>query len=545
MSQYGGFTTVELRKPQRSKFDLSHEVRLSTKMGRLTPIFCIETLPNDSFKIDSEFMMRFAPLISPIMHRVNLFLHVFYVNNRLLWKDWEKFITNGRLGTETPPVPPNAFVNVIQGRGLGHLNLKTPSDYLGVGQITDADAGYDGVAIDLMPHAAFYKVWYDYYRDRNYVDDNEHLPLASGVLSNGATIDDLFNNKIRDWQKDYYTSALAFTQRGDEVLMPLVGSGEGIVDYMDFSLVKSSAGAPITADKLMGNSTTFGAGGDLAVDKTSIGNAGVRGRIENIETIDVDIDSSSVSINDLRRAVKLQQWLERQALAGSRMNETIWAHFNRRTSDGRLQRAEYLGGAKMVVKVSEVLTTAYSEDDAAEVVPPGNMAGRGMVLEGSGPIRYNCEEWGFIVGVLSVMPTSGYMQGTDRMFLARNTFLDYPWPLLAHLGEQPVLKYELYQSAANTPADRTTQPLFGYQSRFADWKHKQSRCAGDFKTSLDHWHLTRKFASSPTLGSTFVNFETDLQDRVFAVSGVDTLWCYIYNKIDVIRSLPYYGTPML
>lgn len=542
MGKYKGFTSVELRSPKRSLFDYSHEHRLTTRMGRLTPCFIQETLPNDTWRISPEVQVNLAPLVAPIQHRVNVFVHTFFVPNRLLWEDWETFITNGRLGTETPPVPPNSFITVIQGRGLGHLNLKTPSDYLGVGQITDADTGYAGVAIDLMPHAAFYKVWYDYYRDRNYVADNDHLPLASGVLSNGATIDDLFNNKIRDWQKDYFTSALPWTQRGDEVLMPLIGSGFGTVSYLDTSIQKTTAGGLVSSDKLMGHST--GGGSALYVDKTSIGNLGQTGRIENIDTIAVTVDSSGVSINDLRSSLRLQEWLERNALAGSRYSESIMAHFHRRTSDGRLQRAEYLGGTKVDVKIHSVLNTAFS-DDGTDIVPPSNQSGHGYVLEGLDRISYNCEEHGFIIGILSVMPTSAYMQGSSRMFFGRSTFLDYAWPTLAHLGEQVVAKYELFQSAANTPADRTTQPVFGYQSRYSDWKHQESRASGDFKVSLDFWHLVRKFASSPSLGSTFVNFENVLQDRVFAVSGTDVIWAYIYFKCTVIRALPYYGTPQL
>lgn len=543
MSTFKGFTTVQLKKPERSHFDLSHEKRLSTRMGKLVPIYISETMPNDTFNVNSEIMLRLAPLLAPIMHRVNVFVHFFFVPNRLLWSDWETFITGGRLGTETPPVPPCAEIPLILNQASNLLDTGSLTDYLGLNPIPDGDnALYTGRTIDLLPVASYYKVWYDYYRDRNYVADDTTLPMASGLHGTGAEMQKLFAVRNRDWQKEYFTSALPWTQRGNEVLMPLQGTG--VVSYLDQSLIVSDTDdLPVSAGSYTIGQRVGDSAGAMRVAQASIGAAGAPGRIENID--EVTITTSDVSINDLRRSIALQQWLERNALAGSRYSESIWAHFNRRTSDGRLQRAEYLGGGKVSVKISEVLTTAFSQDGDSNTVPPANMAGHGLSFGNTNRFSYNCEEHGFVIGIMSVMPNVAYMQGAPRMFFGRNTFLDYPWPTFAHLGEQEVYKYELYADATNLPADRTTQPVFGYQSRYADWKYIASSSHGDFRTTLDFWHITRKFSSSPVLGAEFCTFEDELQDRVFAVSGVDTLWCYIYNNVSVKRSLPYYGTPQL
>lgn len=530
MSTYKGFTSVELRKPDKSRFNLSHERRLSTRMGRLTPVFISEVMPDDTFRVSSEIMLRLAPLLAPIMHRVNVFVHFFFVPNRLLWKDWEAFITNGRLGTETAPIPPYVAMNTVLGRNKSLLDKGSIADYLGIPNIPDSAAATWGTRrLDLMPWAACYRVWYDYYRDRNFVPDNTYLPLASGALTDVTTIDALLDKKNRSWQHDYFTSALPWTQRGAEVLMPLDGSG--IVTYAPTSIVVD---ASTNAVNLTNDANDFLKGVGL-----NTGNA----RIENISA--VDITTSDVSINDLRRAVRLQEWLERNALAGSRYNESILAHFGRRTSDARLQRAEYLGGGKIPVQISEVVTTAFSEDGDLNNVPAGNMAGHGISFGKSNYFKRNFEEHGFVAAFMSVMPTSGYMQGIPRMFTNRKTFLDYPWPSFAHLGEQEVYNSEIYFDPTSWPTPGTEQPLFGYQSRYSDWKYIPSSAHGDFRSSLDFWHLTRKFASQPVLGATFNTFEDALQDRIFAVEGVDTLWCLVYNNVSVTRALPYFGTPML
>lgn len=549
MGTYKGFTSVELRRPKRSTFDLSHEKRISGRMGRLTPVFISETLPNDSFRVSTEVLIKLAPMIAPIFHRLNMYVHFFFIPNRLLWGEWETFITGGRLGEEvaTPPVPPRLDVETACLLTANILDVGSLADYLGINPIPDTAANdWTLRTIDAMPFAACRKVYMDYYRDRNYTDDDALLPLQSGTqVISGGNYEKLLSIKQRAWQHDYYTSALLFTQRGAEVLMPMEGSGS--VEYMPISeFYDSVTNDPAGVGSI--SSVDLGSGdGVLGVPVPGAVTAPpwTPGRVENIDS--VTFTNSTISINDLRRAARLQEWLERNALAGSRYNESIMAHFGRKTSDSRLQRAEYLGGGKAVIQISEVMTTAYSEDAAAEVVPPANPSGRGSAYSTVNGFSYNCEEHGFVVGFLSVMPSSAYFQGMPRMFHKRDTFLDYPWPSFAHLGEQEVYDWEIFSDPSTVPqVGGGDGPLFGYQSRYSDWKNISSSSHGDFRTTLDFWHLSRKFAGgAPNLSQEFVEFEDGLQDRVFNVSGVDTLWMYVYNKCTVNRALPYFGTPQL
>lgn len=535
MATYKGFNSVELRKPKRSMFDLSHEKRLSTRMGRLTPIFISEALPNDTFMVNSEVMLRLAPLLAPVMHRINCFVHFFFVPNRILANWWEEFITGGRTGEETPPVPSYFTIEQMLSEGGDFLDTSSLADYLGVPNIPDADIASwgNGQALGALPFLAYQKIWMDYYRDRNFIPDDEvPFPVDEGQL--GGT--EFYSIRTRCWEQDYFTTSMTNTQRGFEVLMPLQGTGT--VSYLPSSEVKLFDG---TSDgDLEVNLGT--AGHPLGASGAAAGGT-VTGRIENID--EVTLTSSDVSINDFRQALALQNWQERQQLAGSRMNETIMAHFGRKTSDARLQRAEYLGGGKVTIKISEVLTTAFSSDGGQDV-PPANMYGHGISFGNTNKFKYNCEEWGFVLGIMSIMPTSAYDQGLPRMFGYRGSFLDYPWSVFGHLGEQEVKKWELYFTPATATGLLATDPNFGYQSRYSDWKNIPSSNHGDMRTgqSLDYWNLTREFSSVPALGETFVTFEDALQDRIFSVgAGVDNLWCYIYNNAKVIRTLPYFGTP--
>lgn len=540
MSKYGGFQSVELRRPQQSHFDLSHYKRSSTRMGRLTPVFVSECIPGDRFNGSSEILVRLAPLLAPIYDDIRLFVHYFFVPNRLLWEEWEEFITGGRLGVGIDPleapIPPYYDMEGLLENSPAQLQKSSLLDYLGVPIIADLPgytnpASYAGVHLDLMPAAAYQKIYMDYYRDRNFVaDDFIQFPVPSGEMVSGY---DYLEIRQRSYLHDYFTSALPFTQRGEEVLMPLAGTGS--VTYLDRTLMFDEDGVTPMS---IGAASTIG----LVGGQTGIGQAGSgAGQVQNID--EVMLTASSVSINDFRSAYALQVWLERNAVGGSRYNESTQAHFGVRPQDMRLQRAEYLGGGVIPVKISEIVSTAYS-DNGEGIVPLANLAGHGITYGNTNRFNYFCVEHGFIIGIASFMNTPSYHQGMPRMF-RRRTFLDYPWPTFAKLGEQQVDKAELFASAANLTEDAQGQlPLFGYQSRYADWKTLHSTNHGDFHDTLLYWTLTREFASSPELSETFVRFDDSTQNRIFAVNGTgDNFWLLINNACHVKRSLPYFGTP--
>lgn len=554
MSTFKGFTTVQLQRPQQSTFDLTHDKRLTTSMANLTPVFVQECIPGDRFVNSTDILCRLAPMLAPIYDQVHVYVHFAFIANRLLWDggpgdSWEDFITGGRLGVGvdpvTAPIPPYVDLETVldeipMGKG-------TLADYLGVPDWLNSTifpqnylpSHFTGLTMDVMPFAACYKFWYDYYRDRNFVADNEILPLAGGEVTDSGDRAALFTLRIRDYQKDYFTSALPFTQRGEEVLMPLEGSGS--VTYLAQSLVKPAAGGTMAADAYLGglNGTD-----DLiaSVETTTPPTNGSAVRIENID--EVLLSSSNVSINDFRTAYALQVWLERNAIAGSRYTESIQAHFGLKPQDGRLQRAEYIGGGRFQIQISEVVNTAWSTVDAVDY-PAGNLSGHGAGFGSTNQFRYFCPEHGFIIGFMSIMAPATYQQGLSRMF-RRRSFLDYPWPTFAKLGEQPVERAEIYATPESlTEAVDGTLPVFGYQSRYADWKYVPNTLHGDFKDTLLFWTLARVFdVTGPTLGSLFVNFDPTVAERIFAVpSNPAQFWIYLHNKCEVRRALPYFGMP--
>ena len=59
------FTRVKTPKPPVNKFDLSHDKMLTAQSGKLYPVLCQEMVPGDRFRVQSDFMCRTMPLVSP------------------------------------------------------------------------------------------------------------------------------------------------------------------------------------------------------------------------------------------------------------------------------------------------------------------------------------------------------------------------------------------------------------------------------------------------------------------------------------------------
>jgi hypothetical protein len=507
------FNSIKLMKPKKNVFDLTHDVKMSCDMGNLVPIMTLECVPGDKFNISCESLVRFAPMVAPVMHRMDVSMHYFFVPNRILWPNWEKFITDANSGIVSPYINYNA--------GDYFESNKKFLDYLGV---PPPPAGGTTTQINALPMSAYQCIYNEYYRDQNLISPVNYKLVDGNNTGNAA---ELLNLRKRAWEHDYFTACLPFAQKGDAVDIPL---GDISIPY---TKVQGRNTAGITGDVSSSPSGTYD------IDNLP---APIAGNGLYVPSIDADVEPTT--INDLRRAFRLQEWLEKNARGGTRYIESILTHFGVKSSDKRLQRPEYITGIKTPVVVSEVLNTTGSfeagDPSTPTSTPQGSMAGHGVAVTSGKYGNYYCEEHGYIIGIMSVMPKTAYQQGIPRTFLKNDT-LDYYWPTFANIGEQEVQNQELY---AYTGIGTNT---FGYVPRYSEYKYMPSRVAGEFRNTLDYWHLGRIFATQPALNQTFVECAPANTKRIFAVTneGTDSLYCHVLNKVTAIRPMPKYGTPMI
>lgn len=542
------FTQVPVRKPRTNTFNMSHDRKFSCDFGQLVPVLVQEMVPSDFFSDRVETFMRFAPLVSPVMHRANVFLHFFFVPNRILWPGFEDFITGNLPDDETPAAPYLNWSNRYSG-SLG-IDVKAGDlgDYLGLPLSIESEVDYQQ-KVSALPHAAYQRIWYEYYRDQNLQDFIEPVELLDG--DNTSQQDELYPLRRRAWTKDYYTSALPWAQKGDEVMLPL-GSFNDVAVYTKNlvpSLPRPTYYEPsdVITDKWQAGSE-FQAGLPGDDDPSNfISGVAVPGGTIMLSSIDAEksgfhartseLEAEAASINNLRRAFRLQEWLEKNARGGTRYVESIQVHFGIRPQDSRLQRPEYVGGSMQPVTISEVLNTVGTEER-----PQGDMAGHGLSVGSSGKIKYFAKEHGYLIGIMSVMPTPAYQQGIPRHFSRFDRF-DYYWSDFAHIGEEEILNKELV-ATGDLEHDNAT---FGYTPRYASYKFNPSTVHGDFRTSLNFWHMGRIFDTEdpPALNADFITMNQQEVNRIFAVqdSGVNHLWCHMSHNIKMRRPMPKFGVP--
>lgn len=507
------YQVAETFKPRRSTFDLSHSTLFDCSAGKLIPIMCDEVVPGDHFNISTEMVIRLNPLVSPALVDLYATVRYFFVPYRILWDKWEEFITGGEKGdfTGRPPIFKDIFPSIIN-------SMKgTTMDYLGL-PIPDA-----GVTLNLteenspllFPWLAYDKIYNEFYRDEN-LNMPERDIQKNGLIALADVA----------WNKDYFTSALPFVQRGTVPALPINITGVNIVPngvmkfktstYNGTFVTVGDTGAVIPGTGLNG------------VPASSVGD-----EIQYVSGLMASASSaSSINSNDIRTMFQVSKFQERNAPGGVRYTEFLRSHFGVHPRDDRLQRPEFIGGSKTPIIISEVLQTSSTDS----TTPQGNMAGHGISVDKNHAGKYFVKEYGLIMGLFTLMPRNQYVpQGVNKQWLRRTRF-DFYFPEFAHLQEQPVMSHELY-------LDNDASSVFGYQGRYNEMRSKEDKVHNNMRDTLSYWHMARKFSTRPLLNSSFVYGSPS--NRIFAVQNQPEYIVHLGNRVLATRPLPYIPTPGL
>lgn len=513
------FAMVPRSDIPRSKFAMQKTLKTTFDAGFLVPIFAEEILPGDTFNVRATLFGRLATPLFPAMDNLHLDTFFFFVPNRLVWLNWQKF-----MGEQINPGDSISYVIPQQVSPASGYAVNSLQDYFGLPTVGVLQAGLT-ISHNALYTRAYNLIFREWFRDENLQN--------SPVVDTGDGPDTITNYVLlrRGKRPDYFTGCLPWPQKGNTAITIPIGTSAPV-----------KYGPNIGGANYTGSFTVAANVGDF-FNSPTLGTIGVANAAGSSHDLYADLSSATAAtINQLRQSFQIQKLLERDARGGTRYTEIVRSHFGVVSPDARLQRPEYLGGGSTLINFSPV------NQSSAAASQPSPLGTQGAVAHYIAPhhgFTQSFTEHGMVIGLVSVRADLTYQQGLRKMW-SRSTRYDYYFPVFSHLGEQAVLNREIY-----CRGDANDALVFGYQERWAEYRYNPNQITGLFKSTsagtIDPWHFAQNFTSLPTLNSTFIQDTPPLSRNlaVGAAANGKQLLLDAFFDIKAARPLPMYSPPGL
>ena len=523
--------TVMVQK--KSGFDKSFQNLFTAKVGTIVPILTDELIPNTTVNLKAAISAQLPPLASDTFMRCKLKYAAFFVPTRLLVNRYEEWLTDapttgGHGGVRMPiiEVPTSATgANRVALLGPGTL-----ADYLGYKTTTTTANTLTGaVKIGALPFLAYHKIYEDWFRN---------TIIQKSIYTDSATLDSL-NASIA---RTYAVSRAPFvapTYNGVFKIDPMeqsqTASGSGI--YADGVSIMDLRQANFDIDLLTsctpqaqnGNSQTVGL------------------------TVDADAKTGQFTISALRAANSIQQFLERNNIAGNRMVDYVKANYGANLSDGVAQRALLLGSGAFDMYSKGIYQTGGESKSTTN--PFNSVASKfgSAFADGNDTLvkGFTAMEPGYLMVLCWLSPKVTYSTGIDPVLdryiegtSGASQRTEMANPILQNVGNEPIYNRII--------TDKVNSGLmFGYNDRYCTWKDKIDEVHGLMRDgeSLSSFALQRTFTTdNPAINTQFLQIPTSYLDEVSAVDGDVSkygYWADSYFDYKVSMPLARYSVPSL
>ena len=540
------FAQVPRAEIQRARFKRDFSNLTAMNEGDLVPLYVDEVLPGDTISMNMRSLVRMATPIYPVMDNCYMDTYAFFVPCRLLWEHWENLMGQ------------NDSTFWAEKTEYSVPQVTAPSGGWAAGTIADymtIPTKIEGISVNALPFRGYARIWNEWFRDENLqqpvVQDMDDATNTGS--NNGNQLTDAQNGglplKVAKYH-DYFTSCLPEPQKGEAVSIGAIGNMPVVATSNNAITAAGLDRKVMEWTRVDGETYHYGGSYAIAAEPET--------GTPRAKTVDSDMSSeggneltpsnlwainagTAITINELRQAIAIQHILEADARGGTRYTELLAHEFGVTSPDSRLQRSEYLGGARIPINMNQVIQTSATNDTS----PQGNTAAYSMTTDVTKMCSYSAVEHGYIFILAAIRVDHSYQQGLSRMW-TRKTRFDFYNPMLANLGEMAVLNKEIY-CQGNAQDDE----VFGYQEAWADYRFHPnvvtSEMRSNYQQSLDSWHYGDYYTELPTLSSDWIKEGTENIDRTLAVQSENShqFIANLYFDQTWTRPMPIYSVPGL
>ena len=534
------YDKVPVKVQKKSGFDKSFQNLFTSKVGTITPILVDELIPNSTVHLKAAITAALPPLASDTFMRCKLKYAAFFVPSRLLMKGYEKWLTNNT-GDDAHKVripqmlfPANTLNSATaddRNTRLKYLGPGSLADYLGfkalqselIASTQPGETGYQkDITLNALPFLAYHKIYNDWFR----------------------------NSLV---QKDIYdeeTTGVTYTPANSPYVVPTATSSYTIIcDMSDPDEMFADGVSPWSLRQ-----ANFGY--DIY---TTASPQAQNGKAQAVTMATIE-GKEGFTISALRAANSMQQFLERNNLAGNRLVDFVKAQYGANLSDSIAQRPILLGKGDFDVYSKGIYqTTVNNADGTYDSQNPFTSVGArygSAYADGSDTLveNFTAAEPGYLMVLAWLSPKVTYSTGVDPILTRydTNSTSDMANPILQNVGNEPIFTSQLSMYSLYPGIHSSGDKIFGYMERYGNWKDKQDEVHGILRdtSSLSSFALQRSFRKDvqPQITSDFLKIPTSYLDQVAAVSSdISTYgyWADTYFDYKVSMPLAEYSVPSL
>lgn len=420
----------------------------------------------------------------------------------------------------------------------------------------------------IPPHADYSNPFQDWSYDNLFPQDDDEFRLhdgpqdkcgfVSGDDTSQAPMRGCYLDKIRyhDFREDYFTSSKKAPMRGT---IPTIDTS------ISSSIDASNAVTNITGSNTLvavdssgkfvnGNTVSFsnfyqddGLGAlDGSLDPNNI--APVSALQTALSRLNVSNTTvKAIKMADIMLLNQLTVWQTLNILHKPYYNDFLNAHFdNIKVGDSQVEMPQFIGGTSQIININEVLQQSASTESS----PLGSQGAVASSYDKNYVGSYYCNDYGYIIGVMYIIPDITYLPAMPRGFSKRSKEQFYS-PEFANLSMEAILNKEIFVNFGNTEASQEyNEGVFGYTGIFDYLRSIPNYVAGGLVNSYDdfkHWTLSRKFAlnNTPAMTSKFLSIKDNIDLSAWAVPNAPKFMFQCANHIKAVRPMPYVAVPKL